>query len=903
LAGGVLFLALVFLALCGQAATFTVSNTSDSGSGSLRQAMLDANTNAGPDAIVFQIPGSGTHSIQPLSALPAITDPVSIDGTTQPGFAGSPLVEINGASAGNNAGLRLLAGNTTIRSLALNSFTAQAILVQGPGTNLIAGNYIGVDFTGTAAHGSGLQGIWINGSSGNAIGGTNAGDRNVISANGDAGIYVLNSAGNIVQGNFIGTTAAGTAALANANNGVTLSSSPGNVVGGAVSGARNVISGNGGSGVYINGTTSVGNTIQGNYLGTDLQGAASIANAGDGVTIQDGTSNVVGGAVAVARNVLSGNNKAGIFLGGTTNNQILGNFIGTDATGKLAVGNTLAGITLLTSQSNLLGAASAGAGNVIAGNRQDGIFLTTNSAANVIAGNFIGVDVTGSNTLANAFNGITFNSASSNTVGGLTAGARNLISGNASFGVQILAGATANQLQANFIGTDVTGRSAVPNQLSGIEIMDSPANAIGSPGAGNVISGNVLDGIYLLGANARNNSVQANFIGTTLDGASALGNGRAGMGLSDAPANQVGGTSAGAGNVVSGNGDAGIYLIGSGVTGNQIQGNILGADITGSSPLGNFYEGVYVERASTNTIGGTASGAGNQISANNTRGIWLTNAPWNFVQGNRIGTKADGVSNLGNKYHAVECEIGANNTTIGGPANAANRIAFSQQVYAGVRIRDGSSNNLISANSIFSNGGLGIDLGDYQTTTNDNCDADIGANMLQNFPVLTQVVSGNGTGVRGTLNSKPNSVFALQFFANPACDPSGYGEGQIFLGQTMVMTGASCATNFVAALPGSIPAGYVVTATATDSANNTSEFSACVSVVTAPGLAISPAANHQLTMTWSNSPSGFVLKQTDSLSPPIQWTTATNVPVLNSGQLTVTVSPNTGSRFYVLRFE
>src|SRR6516164_8305484 len=116
LAGGVLFLALVFLALCGQAATFTVSNTSDSGSGSLRQAMLDANTNAGPDAIVFQIPGSGTHSIQPLSALPAITDPVSIDGTTQPGFSSSPLVEINGASAGNNAGLRLLAGNTTIRS-------------------------------------------------------------------------------------------------------------------------------------------------------------------------------------------------------------------------------------------------------------------------------------------------------------------------------------------------------------------------------------------------------------------------------------------------------------------------------------------------------------------------------------------------------------------------------------------------------------------------------------------------------------------------------------------------------------------------------------------------------------------------------------------------------------------
>ena len=201
------------------------------------------------------------------------------------------------------------------------------------------------------------------------------------------------------------------------------------------------------------------------------------------------------------------------------------------------------------------------------------------------------------------------------------------------------------------------------------------------------------------------------------------------------------------------------------------------------------------------------------------------------------------------------------------------------------------------------NGGLGIDLGDYQTTTNDICDADVGANRLQNFPVLTQAVSGNGIGVRGALNSKPNSVFALQFLASPGCDPSGYGEGQILLGQTTLATGASCATNFVAALPGSIPAGYVVTATATDSANNTSEFSACVTVVTAPSLAITAAANHQLNLAWSISPSGFVLKQTDSLSPPIQWTTATNVPVLNNGQLTVTVSPTTGSRFYRLSFE
>jgi len=121
-------------------------------------------------------------------------------------------------SAGNSAGLRLQAGNSTIRGLAINGFGAQGILVQGAGTNMIAGNYLGLDLSGTAARGNTQQGIWIDGSHGNVIGGTNAADRNVISANGDAGIYLLNAAANIVLGNYIGTTAAGAAAWGNGNN-------------------------------------------------------------------------------------------------------------------------------------------------------------------------------------------------------------------------------------------------------------------------------------------------------------------------------------------------------------------------------------------------------------------------------------------------------------------------------------------------------------------------------------------------------------------------------------------------------------------------------------------------------------------------------------------------------------
>ena len=176
--------------------------------------------------------------------------------------------------------------------------------------------------------------------------------------------------------------------------------------------------------------------------------------------------------------------------------------------------------------------------------------------------------------------------------------------------------------------------------------------------------------------------------------------------------------------------------------------------------------------------------------------------------------------------------------------------------------------------------------------------------MLQNYPLLTQAVSGNGTGIRGTLNSKANSSFLLQFFANPTCDATGYGEGQIYLGQTSVVTGNDCSASFVAACPASVPVGYVVTATATDSANNTSEFSACVTVLPAPVLTVAPLpASNQVKLAWTNTPTGFVLKQASSLSPPVEWTPVTNTPVLINGQFVVTPTTTTGNRFYVLSFE
>jgi hypothetical protein len=377
--------------------------------------------------------------------------------------------------------------------------------------------------------------------------------------------------------------------------------------------------------------------------------------------------------------------------------------------------------------------------------------------------------------------------------------------------------------------------------------------------------------------------------------------------VSGAPGNTIGGATANAGNLISANGDAGIYLITSGATGNLIQGNKIGTDITGNLALGNAYEGIYLQDAPTNTIGGAAPGAGNLISANHRGGVFLANAPWNVIQGNSIGTTQDGLSALGNLLHAVDCQAGSYNTTIGGASGAGNRLAFSRTYngsgYAGVRIRDGSTNNAILGNAIFSNDGLGIDLGGFGRNLNTACGAGTGANMAQNYPVLTQAVSGNGTGVRGTLNSRPNRTFLLQFFANPTCDSSGYGEGRTYLGQMSVVTSNNCNASFVASLPGSVPLGYVITATATDSANNTSEFSACVPVSSVPALTVRPSANHQVSLAWTNTATGFVLEQTDSLSPPIQWTTVTNNPVLTNGQFVVTLSAAVARRFYLLSFQ
>lgn len=243
-----------------------VTTTADSGAGSLRAAINCANATPGLDTITFSIPGSGVHTISPLSPLPPITDPVVIDGYTQPGAVsntaaasdnGTILVQLNGASAGTVAdGLVINCGQSTVRGLAIGGFGGNGIVLAGKSGNVVAGNFIGTDATGLVAAPNLKQGVLLNDSLGNMVGSSAAGDRNVISGNRGSGIGVTSytSGNNLILGNFIGSDKTGATPLGNGRAGV-LVSAPQNSIGGTNAGAGNLIAFNDNGGVEVIGST------------------------------------------------------------------------------------------------------------------------------------------------------------------------------------------------------------------------------------------------------------------------------------------------------------------------------------------------------------------------------------------------------------------------------------------------------------------------------------------------------------------------------------------------------------------------------------------------------------------------------------------------------------------------
>ncbi len=438
--------------------TFIVTNTNDAGEGSLRQAILDANAHVNldfdvPDSIKFEIDGAGPHTIQPNSALPAITDPVIIDGTTEPdancdSWPATLAIELDGSNAGNLVtGLTLQSGSngSTIRGLVINRFSSSGILISDSDSNKIECNIIGLDITGNISRGNGANGIRIiNGAHSNLVGGIEFGAGNIISGNGSNGIFISGSGArnNRVQGNRIGTNAAGTADIQNNFGGISISFSNNNLIGGASSAARNLISGNMGNanteGDEIGISFSDSNTVQGNYIGTNAAGTAAITNINDGISLyQSSKTNIID-------NLISGNDQ-GIYSTYSDSSVVQGNFIGTDASGTVAIPNEDGLFLLRKTRDFLIGGSAPGQGNLISGNLGSGIVISSGVRGNIVQGNRIGTDITGSLALGNDGNGVFLGSllgprpseGAANVVGGLSSGAGNIIAFNGGSGIVI----------------------------------------------------------------------------------------------------------------------------------------------------------------------------------------------------------------------------------------------------------------------------------------------------------------------------------------------------------------------------------------------------------------------------------------------------------------------------------
>ena len=530
-------------------------------------------------------------------------------------------------------GLTLNAPNSTIKGLAIDSFAADGLLLNGVSGTVISGDYIGVTAAGNAAAGNGTGVYFQNGSHGNVVSGS------VVSGNSASGVFITGAGtkANVIAGNKVGTDATGTFAIGNGSAGIYDTNSASNTtIGGTTSGARNIISGNDSDGVFIignPGTAVTGTVVEGNYIGTNATGSVALGNGDAGVYLWSTVSrNTVGGTTAAARNVISGNVADGVIMhDGASGNTVEGNFIGTDVTGMHALGNS-DGVGIEGGASNnTVGGTAVGARNVISANTTYGVIIgsgTGSITGNVVEGNYVGTDSTGTVALGNGSYGVLIlSSASNNIIGGTAAGARNVISANGYDGVFIngnVSAITGNVVEGDYIGTDATGEIALGNGRAGVYLWSAASRTtIGgtTAAARNVISANGADGVIIHNG-ASGNTVEGNYIGTDAAGSRALGN-PYGVAIEGGSINNtVGGTTSGARNVISASSMDGV-LIGGGsgaVTGTLVQGNYIGTDVTGSNSLGNSV-GVVIANASTNnTIGGTSSGARNIISARQTKG-------------------------------------------------------------------------------------------------------------------------------------------------------------------------------------------------------------------------------------------------------------------------------------------
>lgn len=833
-------LPLMLLSQAVAATNFVVTNTNDSGPGSLRQAITDANSGAGSDLITFSIPASdpgynaarGAWILTPATSYPYFTGSnITVDGHSQALNQGDsnstgPEIVIDGLGTLANAFILATPGNV-IKGLCIVRCTYAIVFFNSTAmNNLVSGCYIGTDESGSIPLGN-MVGIGV---SGNAV--NNTISDNLISGNSQAGIGLQAAGQTTIRGNKIGTDRLGVSALPNyygiaVDNGVNV------IIGGNSPADRNLISGNTSCGIGLNGSGTHNITVKGNYIGTDTSGTLPIPND-FGIILAGSPNNTIGGASPGEGNLISGNLSAGVLLNGsgTNFNSIRGNIVGLDFSGSSELHNHVGILLKSNAKNNIVGGPAAGDRNIISGNDEIGVYVEA-SDSNRFENNLIGPDITGMNPIMAGDSMFQGNGIELNTVSKYNVVINNVISGNRVYGFVFYGQVSYNDLTGNLIGTDITGNHAMKN-ATGI-CVDGASNHNNI--IDNVLSGNLSYGIFIVTTGTYYNVVQGNMIGTNAAGTDSIPND---IGLTiggGARYNVIGGYQPHERNIISGNRFDGIEIADNMTDYNQIIGNYVGTDISGTYAIPNVH-GIGIA-----TFPASNLFDGNLVSGNSQMGyILFESADSNRIINGKVGTDASGVNPLPNGLTGILLMEGANHNVIGGDT-CGNIIAYNGN--GGVVLLDDDTRfNTISGNAIHDNSGLGgIDIFPYGCNGNDVGDGDSGPNDMINYPAAQVVaydsVSGQ-TAIWGTVDvPDADSAIVEVFIAQQ--DSLGCSEGPVYLGQCMVNQNLTWVL-----LTSALSMGDEITLTLTDKYGNTSEFAPRTNVSYTDGVAQHGPVNEEI---------------------------------------------------------
>ena len=722
------------------AATFTVTITNDSGAGSFRQALTEANLLSDTDTIIFNIPGPGPHTIRPSSALPTIVNPVIIDGYSQQGAVSNSLpvgnnavlkLRLSGVSAG--AGVNGLAFNRSgcsVQGLDIIEWTGYGIRLIGTSDTTIQGNFIGLDVDGVTVAANALNGIRSTAVAA-LIGGLDPGQRNLISGNGGGGIELFNSADNVVQGNYIGTDASGLLSRGNGGAAIALfnPNSTRNIIGGTNSAARNVIAGSTGTGAsgnhgfFLNGCNS--NTILGNFIGTDVTGTNGLGNGGAGVYLTNSLNNVIGGTGTGAGNVIAFNVAAGVRTPGGTN-AFYGNSIFSN--GALGIDLGTVGIT-----ANDAGDVDTGANNL---QNYPVISVAVLSGGTItLQGNL--------NSKASTAYRLEFFSSPACDASGSGEGAHFLGSTNVATDPANNASFTLSFSSANAADTAVTATATAPDGSTS-EFSACYGMTIGSAFAVTNLNdsgaGSLRQALLAANLDPDLNTISLNVPGPgpfSIALASALPvitapviiDATTQPGFSNKPIVELNGSGVTEdGLVITAGGSTVRGLVlnqfsGSGLRlesggSNLIEGNFVGTALDGMTDLGNGRHGILITNSAGNIIGGTNALARNVLSQNTADGVRVAGSAGsnNWILGNFIGTDWTGMIGAGNRGHGVTISNASANVVGGTLSGWGNVISW--QTNDGVHISGTNTvGNLVLGNmigtdvtgtNVLGNGGAGV---------------------------------------------------------------------------------------------------------------------------------------------------------------------------------------------------